>query len=137
MTADGAKPRPPPETEARTRLRMQLLLEVLNGRMTGVQAARRLGVSRKTWCEWQLRGMEALRLALSDRDTGRPPLPRDPEKDGMRKELERQETRIRQLEAALHVRTVLRDFFPPAAAPGAAGGSGPSGGETGGAKKKH
>ena len=50
-----------PESEARMRLRTQLLLEVLNGKITGVQAAKRLGVSRKTWCEWQARGLEALR----------------------------------------------------------------------------
>ena len=128
--------RPPPAAAAQARLRLQVLLEVLNGSTTGAQAARRLGVSRKTWCQWQARGTEALHLALSDRATGRPALPRDAEKDVLRRELERRQQRIRQLEAALDVNRALREFFPLAAAAAAAAASGASGGVIGGAKKK-
>jgi len=135
MVTDDTSPGPPPATEAQTQFRMQLLLEVLNGRITGVQAAQRLGVSRKTWSEWQARGTQALCLALSDRPMGRPVRPRDPEKDGMRRELQRREHRIRHLEAALQLREDLRDILPLAAASAAAGGSDPGNG-TGNAKKK-
>lgn len=135
MLTDDTSPPPPPTTEAQTQFRMQLLLEVFNGRITGVQAAHRLGVSRKTWSEWQARGTQALCLALSDRPTGRPGRLRDPEKDGMRRELQRREHRIHQLEAALQLREDLRDILPLAAASAAAGGSDPGNG-AGNAKKK-
>lgn len=102
-----------PEPEARMRLRTQLLLEVLNGKITGVQAAKRLGVSRKTWCEWQARGLEALRQSLSDRPTGRPSQPRDEEKEAMRRELEKRDREIRRLEASLQIRDALRDLLDP------------------------
>jgi transposase len=110
MTDDA---KPPPESEARMQLRTQLLLEVLNGKITGVQAAKRLGVSRKTWCEWQARGLEALRQSLSDRPTGRPSQPRDEEKEAMRRELENRNREIRRLEASLQIRDALRDLLDP------------------------
>lgn len=115
MTDDAT---PPPESDVRMQRRMQLLLEVFNGKITGVQAAKRLGVSRKTWSEWQARGLEALRQALSDRPAGRPAARRDEEKEAMRRELEQQEREIRKLEAGLQVRDALRDLFVPIDEPG-------------------
>ena len=61
--------------------RQRVILDVLAGRLTATQAAVELGVSRKTYYEWQERGLAALRAALRDRPGGRPPLPVDPEKE--------------------------------------------------------
>lgn len=57
-----------------------MILEVLGGRLNATQAAQELGVSRKTFYEWQERALEAMRKALRDRPAGRPLQPVDPEK---------------------------------------------------------
>ncbi|MFC1591061.1 helix-turn-helix domain-containing protein [Thermodesulfobacteriota bacterium] len=47
-------------------------MKVRCGLMTATEAARQLGVSRKTYYKWEQRGLEALLDGLEDRDTGRP-----------------------------------------------------------------
>ena len=59
---------PHPLPDARAQFRAQLLLDVLAGRKTARQAAAALGVSRKTWHEWQQRGLEGMLDALIHAD---------------------------------------------------------------------
>jgi transposase len=112
----GKKHAKPPPSEERMQLRMQLLLEVMDGKITGVEAARRLGVSRKTWAEWQARGLAGLRHALSDRPSGRPMAYRDKEKEELRQVLENQQCQIQKLEATLAVTKTLKQLFEEEAA---------------------
>jgi transposase-like protein len=53
-------------------LRAQLIMRVRCGLMTAVEAARKLGVSRKTYYKWEQRGLSALLDGLSDQQPGRP-----------------------------------------------------------------
>ena len=110
-------PETPPPPDARTQLRAQLLLDVLAGKITATQAAERLGVSRKTWHEWQQRGLEAMLQAMSDRPTGRPPQERDPEKDYLQEQLQQQRRQIDALERSQRIQELLRPLsrFAPEA----------------------
>jgi transposase len=54
------------------RLRAQLIMKVRCGLMTAAEAARQLGVSRKTYYKWEQRGLSALLDGLSDQPPGRP-----------------------------------------------------------------
>jgi transposase len=75
------------------RKRMALLIKVRSGEMTATEAAKLLGVSRKTWYEWENRALGAMNSALEDRLPGRPQTPVDTEKELLQKrvaELEKQ-----------------------------------------------
>ena len=106
----------PPPAEERARQRLQVLLEVLNGKITGVQAAKRLGVSRKTWCERQALVLDGLLPLLSDRPAGRPARPRDQEKEDLRRQLADQKRLNQELQAKLQVTKTLNQLFEEEAA---------------------
>ncbi len=52
------------EEDAKARERQRVILEVLSGRMTATEAAGTLRVSRKTYYEWQDRGLSAMQKDL-------------------------------------------------------------------------
>ncbi len=68
------------QREAEARLRAELIVQVRSGVVTAAEAARRLGVSRKTYYKWERRGLEGMVGALGRRAGGRPPGPADEEK---------------------------------------------------------
>jgi transposase len=76
------------------RERALVILKVRSGALTAKEGAKRLGVSRKTYYEWEEKSLKAMALALENRPAGRPPAPVDEEK-------ERLQGRIRELEKKL------------------------------------
>lgn len=107
MQETNPLPTPDPKATQRT----QLLLDVLAGKITATQAAETLGISRKSWHEWQARGLEALTGAMEDRPTGRPAEPVDPEKERLQKELLAKEAEIAKLAQTNHILRLLK--LPP------------------------
>jgi len=75
----------PKEQEACGRL--EAITRVRAGQSTVAAAARALGISRKTYYEWEDRALEAVTEALQDRRPGRPAKPVDPEKEELRQRL--------------------------------------------------
>jgi len=59
-------------TDTKARRRTMVILEVQSGRITAKEGARRLGVSRKTYYEWERRALKALMRAMRDEKAGRP-----------------------------------------------------------------
>jgi transposase len=96
--------REPAET---ARQRASLILQVQAGQITATQAARQLGISRKTYYQWEKRALEGMLQNLSAQKPGRPHQPRDLEKASLQKRLCRAE---QQLEAARQV-TALREIL--------------------------
>ncbi len=93
-------------TDTKARQRTTVILEVQSGRITATEGARRLGVSRKTYYEWEIRALQALVQALTDETAGRPPrIEADPEKDDLRRQVQDLQ---RQLEAAKQTEAVRR-----------------------------
>ena len=76
--------------------------------MTAAQAARVLGVSRKTYYKWEQRGLEALLGGLEDRSVGRPPSPEEQEKEAV---FQRQMEDLRQENELLHRKMELKDLL--------------------------
>jgi len=97
--------------------RQRVILEVLAERMNVTQAALELGVSRKTFYEWQARGLAAMRAALRDRPGGRPPLPVDPEKEQLQATVANLEHERHILEGRLRIQEVIRDVLAETPAP--------------------
>jgi len=75
----------------------EVILKVRAGLISVAEAAKQLGISRKTYYKWEQRGLEAMIEGLCERSSGRPPGESDAE-------LERMKHRIRELERELEKR---------------------------------
>lgn len=89
------------------RRRAEIIFTVRSGQMTAKEGARALGVSRKTYYEWENRALEGMTAALENGTPGRPRKEVDREKEALK-------ARVRELEAenqiqrsALRVRELL------------------------------
>lgn len=80
--------------ERRARKRAEVILKVRSGLMTATEAAKELGVSRKTYYEWERRALRGMLQALSNRPPGRPEIPRDPEKKALEQQVEDLEQKL-------------------------------------------
>lgn len=60
-------------TKEQARLRAELITKVRAGQLTAKAAAAQLGVSRKTYYEWEARGLGAMLRQLEEQPAGRPP----------------------------------------------------------------
>jgi transposase len=94
-------------TDARARLRASLILQVQARQITATQAASQLGVSRKTYYQWEKRALEGMLQNLSQQKPGRPARPFDPQKAALEKQLRQAR---KELHAARQVKK-LRDIL--------------------------
>ena len=69
------------KTEAQARRRAEVILKVRAGVVSASEAAKELGVSRKTYYKWEQRALAGMLEGLLERSSGRPRLPSDPEKE--------------------------------------------------------
>jgi transposase len=60
---------------SKSRHRAEAIMKVRCGLMTATEAAAQLGVSRKTYYQWERRGLAALLDGLCDQRAGRPEKP--------------------------------------------------------------
>lgn len=67
------------------RRRAEMILKVRSGLLSASEAAKALGVSRKTYYKWEQRGLEAMMEALFERNSGRPASEPDEETEQMKK----------------------------------------------------
>lgn len=82
------------QEEEQARRRAEVILQVRAGKMTAKEAAKALGVSRKTYYEWEERGLEGMMDALLNRPSGRPKTKMDEEKEKLKKENEELKNRL-------------------------------------------
>lgn len=74
------------EDKELARKRTAVVFAVRSGQITAEEGARRLGVSRKTYYEWERRALQAMTEAMEDRSPGRPSIPQDEEKQRLQDE---------------------------------------------------
>ena len=91
--------------------RMQAILAHLAGQLNATVAAQSLGISRKTFYEWLERARTGMLNALTDRATGRPAKPVDPQQEAFQKELERLLKDRRVLEERLRIQEAFRGML--------------------------
>jgi predicted site-specific integrase-resolvase len=88
--------------------RARIIMQVRGGTMTAEEGANQLGVSRKTYYEWEKKGLSALMDALEDKDVGRPQTSQeDPEKEALKKQLAEAQKELCVARESMHVRRVL------------------------------
>jgi transposase len=92
------------------RKRAEVIFAVRSGRITAEEGARRLGVSRKTYYEWESRALEAMTGALEDRAPGRPAMPQDEEKERMQNEITELKNELFVAKKTVEVRDMLHAY---------------------------
>lgn len=91
------------------RRRAELIVQVQSGLMTATEAARQLGVSRKTYYQWERRALSGMVDALQGKTGGRPSKPRDRQREQLQKRLAELEAQERMREQVDHIRTELKE----------------------------
>ena len=89
------------------RERALVILQVHGGTLTAKQGAQLLGVSRKTYYEWEEKSLKAMALALENRPPGRPPVLMDPEKEALRERIQELEGKLDLAEKTIEVKELL------------------------------
>jgi transposase len=96
--------------KGRARERAAVIFAVRSGQITAEEGARRLGVSRKTYYEWERRALQAITEALEDRAPGRPNTPRDEEKERLQNEITQLQNKLFVAEKTVEVRDMLHAY---------------------------
>ena len=89
------------------RERALVILQVRSGAITAKEGAKLLGVSRKTYYEWEKKSLRAMALALENHSAGRPPAPMDPEKETLRERIRELEKKLDLAEKTIEVKELL------------------------------
>jgi transposase len=92
------------------RQRALVIVRVRSGAMTAKQGAQALGVSRKTYYQWEERALKAMALALENRVVGRPSVSMDEEKETLRQRIRELEKKLDLAEKALEVKELLAAY---------------------------
>lgn len=94
----------------RARKRAAAVFAVRSGQITAEEGARQLGVSRKTYYEWENRALQAITEAMEDRATGRPSIPPDEEKQRLQKQITELQKKLFVAEKTSEVRDMLHAY---------------------------
>ncbi len=97
-----------PHQEAQARRRAELIVQVRSGLVSAKEAARQLGVSRKTYYKWEKRALAAMMEALNDQSGGRPSTPTDPEKETLLRQKRELEQKLEVFEQTMAIRQALQ-----------------------------
>ena len=92
------------------RERASIILQVRSGALTATEGAERLGVSRKTYYEWEDRALKAMALALENQAPGRPSLPLDAEKEELQGKVRDLEKKLYLAEKTIEVKDLLSAY---------------------------
>jgi len=93
--------------QQRARERAMVILQVRSGAITAKEGAHLLGMSRKTYYEWEEKSLKAMALALEDRSAGRPSAAVDPEKEALRERVRELEKKLDRAEKTIEVKELL------------------------------
>jgi len=92
------------------RQRALVILQVRSGILTAKEGSKRLGISRKTYYEWEERSLKAMALALENRPAGRPPVAVDEEKETLRERVQELEKKLSLAEKTIEVKEILAAY---------------------------
>lgn len=99
-----------PNQKQSARQRAEVIMKVRCGLMSASQAARQLGVSRKTYYKWEQRGLGALLGSLEQRAPGRPGTAEDTAQQILERQLAQARRDIALLEHKMALKDVLTDL---------------------------
>jgi transposase-like protein len=91
--------------------RQQMILEVLSGRRTATDAAAALGMSRKTYYQWQERALDGMLKALEELPPGRPAKETDPQQEALLRQVADLRKEKTVLESRLKIQSCMRQVI--------------------------
>lgn len=92
------------------RERAAIILQVRSGALTVTEGAERLGISRKTYYEWEDRALKAMAQALENHSPGRPLIPVDAEKEELQGRVQELEKKLYLAEKTIEVKDLLSAY---------------------------
>ena len=92
------------------RRRAEMIVQVRAGLLTATCAARSLGISRKTYYEWEGRALAAMLKALEDRPSGRPATAPDGRTARLEREVDSLRRELSVKERIIEIRDRLRSM---------------------------
>ena len=98
------------EDKELARKRAAVVFAVRSGQITAEEGAHRLGVSRKTYYEWERRALQAITEAMEDKAPGRPSIPQDEEKQRLQAEIAELQNKLFVAEKTVEVRDMLHAY---------------------------
>lgn len=98
------------QDEERARQRATVVFAVRSGQLTAEEGARQLGVSRKTYYEWERRALQAMTEAMEDRAPGRPATLRDEGKEELQRQVAELQNKLFVAEKSAEVRDMLHAY---------------------------
>lgn len=98
------------QDKERARQRAAVIFAVRSGQITVKEGARRLGVSRKTYYEWESRALQAMTEAMEDKAPGRPNTERDEEKHLLQDQIAELQKKLFVAEKTTEVRDMLHAY---------------------------
>lgn len=98
------------EEQGRARQRALVILKVRSSVLTATQGAQALGVSRKTYYEWEEKSLQAMALALENQPAGRKSAPVDEEKEALRERVRELEKKLDTAEKTIEVKELLATY---------------------------
>lgn len=93
--------------EDRARERAQIIMQVRSGMISATEGSKLLHISRKTYYEWENRGIAAFLSALQDGEAGRPPQESDPQKEALEQRVKELEREISVAKQTIEVKRML------------------------------
>jgi transposase len=87
-----------------------VVFAVRSGQITAEEGARQLGVSRKTYYEWESRALQAMTEAMQDKAPGRPAMPQDEENQRLQEEVANLRKKLFVAEKTVEVRDMLHAY---------------------------
>ena len=89
------------------RERALVILHVRSGALTATEGAKLLGVSRKTYYEWEAKSLKAMAQALENHVAGRPSALIDLEKEALRAQIRELEKELKLAKQTVKVKEIL------------------------------
>ena len=99
--------------DEKARMRSEMIMKVQSELLTATAAARELGISRKTFYEWQKKGLEGMVTALTDTPAGRPSAPSDLEKEDLKRELAETKRELELVKTRMQIQEFMTDSPDP------------------------
>lgn len=93
--------------------RAEVILKVQCKMMKAADAARELGVARKTYYKWENKAIAALKESLSDSQGGRPSQQEDPKLKQLEEQNRQLQIENRLLQMKLDIQKVMVEELPP------------------------
>jgi len=87
-----------------------VILRVRSGQITATEGAQILGISRKTYYQWEKKGLEAMMSELEQQTPGRPSRASNPELEAMLKKISQLEKELEVAKQTAEVRAILMDM---------------------------